>query len=128
MDYMLDKGSQFETWVGDKAIEGYDLAGDKIKRAASFAKAVHSSNIEDIKEAGQDIARGFNNTVEFGKNKIEAGKHKVAQIKESWRTAINKFYVRRLESEIELSDLQNMVSDLDKVVDAVEIENIKNNI
>ena len=30
--------------------------------------------------------------------------------------------------ETELSDLQNMVSDLDKVVDAVEIENIKNNI
>ncbi len=30
--------------------------------------------------------------------------------------------------ETELSELQNMVSDLDKVVDAVEIENIKNNI
>ncbi len=101
MDYMLDKGSQFETWIGDKAVEGYDLAGDKIKRAASFTKAVHSSNMEDIKEAGQDIARGFNNAVEFGKNKIEAGKHKVAQVKEGWRTAINKFYVRRLESEIQ---------------------------
>lgn len=128
-EYAANKVEQFDDWTkegltragksaGYAMAEGYDTAkknlgeakdalanwgAQKIDMTKNLAKATHSSNVEDFKMAGQEISKGYKKVIEFGGMTIEAGKNKIAQIKESLRIVRNEVYLKNLDLKIRMA-------------------------